>query len=251
MRTLALVLALIAGQIPTPTKLGEARRVFLVGDGVERVTLEELGQQIREWGRWTLQADEATSDLVVVLTRTPDSRPDPTSGVDARGWGLTIREPALPTPLYSDVQAGSYAAGAVTQLMGRLRATLDGPSPARDGRLDPAGTARPDAPAGTMKEPCRVFVTEQSVDPSFYTVVKRIKYRKKYYGGSSHAWEGMAREGGKVGADAVVSVNINFRPSMFSWASPHAEGIAVAWTDAGRKGFASLVGQCFEAADSR
>jgi len=87
------------------------------------------------------------------------------------------------------------------------------------------------------------------VDPSFYTVVKRIKYRKKYYGGSSHAWEGMAREGRKVGAEAVVAVNINFRPSMFSWASPHAEGIAVTWTDAGRKQFASLVGQCFEASD--
>jgi hypothetical protein len=57
----------------------------------------------------------------------------------------------------------------------------------------------------------------------------------KYYGGSSHAWEGMAREGRKVGADAVVAVNITFRPSMFSWASPHAEGIAVTWTDAGTR----------------
>jgi hypothetical protein len=249
MRTLVLLLALAAGQIPTPTRLVEARRVFLTGDGVERVTLQELGQQMAEWGRWTLQADEATSDLVLILSRTPDSRPDPASGVDARGWVLTIREPAQPTPLYSDVQVGSYAAGAVTQLMARLKTSLDGPPAAMAGRLDAAGIARADAPAATPREPCRVFVTEQQVDPSFYTVVKRITYRKKYYGGSSHAWEGMAREGRKVDADAVVAVNINFRPSMFSWASPHAEGIAVKWTDAGRTQFASLVGQCFEVAD--
>ena len=93
--------------------------------------------------------------------------------------------------------------------------------------------------------PCRVFVTEQMVNPSLYTVVKRIKYAKKYYGGSSHAWAGMAREGWKVDADAVVAVNINFRPSGFSWASPHAEGIAVKWNDEGRQQFRLLAGQCF------
>jgi len=41
MRTLALLLALAAGQIPTPTRLAEARRVFLVGDGVERSEIRE------------------------------------------------------------------------------------------------------------------------------------------------------------------------------------------------------------------
>ena len=252
MRTALLLLAFAAGQIPTPTKLVEARRVFLTGEGVERATLQELGQQVTEWGRWHLQADEASSDLVVVLTRTPETRPDPASGLNAPAWVLTIREQGGVTPLYSDVQAGSYAAGAVTQLMRRLRGAIDGPAPGAAGRDEPVrvsaeGSAVVPA-AVAAKEPCRVFVTEQHVDPALYTVVKRIKYRKKYYGGSSHAWEGMAREGWRAGADAVVDVNINFRPSMFSWASPHADGIAVKWTDDGRKAFASLVGQCFDAA---
>lgn len=239
MAPLALMLALIAGQIPTPVKLVEARRVFLAGEAIERAVLVELGQQLNEWGRWRLEADEASSDLVVLLTRSA-------SGSDGGAWVITIREPSRPTPLYSDTQSGSYAAGAVTQLVGRLKAVVEGTGSSAPSTPSPSiARAEPlqgPAPGG---EPCRVFVTEQLVNPTFYTVVKRIKYAKKYYGGSSHAWEGMAREGWKVDADAVVAVNINFRPSMFSWASPHAEGTAVKWNDEGRRQFRSLAGQCF------
>ena len=215
MLPLALLLLLIPGQIPTPVKLVEARRVFLAGDAIERAVLVELGQQLNEWGRWRLEADEASSDVVVLLTRSA------LPGADGGAWVITIREPSRSTPLYSDTQS---AAGA-----DRLE------SPAMTPAASPAAGG----------EPCRVFVTEEKVNPSLYTLVKRIKYAKKYYGGSSHAWEGMAREGWKVDADAVVAVNINFRPSMFSWASPHAEGTAVKWNDAGRKQFPSLAGQCF------
>jgi hypothetical protein len=250
MAPLALLLALTAGQIPTPVKLVEARRVFLAAEGVQRALLEELGQQLKEWGRWRLESDEATSDLVVLLTRSAAAEPD------GAAWVITIREPSRPTPLYSDTQTGSYAAGAVTQLVGRLKAVVEGTgSPAPS--MPAPSTAGPSAPAPPVAgaepvvsptaagEPCRVFVTEQMVNPSLYTVVKRIKYAKKYYGGSSHAWAGMAREGWKVDADAVVAVNINFTPSGFSWASPHAEGIAVKWNDEGRRQFRLLAGQCF------
>jgi len=243
----ALLLALTAGQLPTPVKLLEAHRVFLAADGVQRALLEELGQQLKEWGRWSLEGDEATSDLVVLLTRSASAAPD------GAAWVITIREPSRSTPLYSDTQTGTYAAGAVTQLVVRLRTVVEGtgsPAPSMPAPSAPspspsvAATERAvsTAPAG---EPCRVFVTEQMVNPSLYTVVKRIKYAKKYYGGSSHAWAGMAREGWKVDADAVVAVNINFRPSGFSWASPHAEGIAVKWNDEGRQQFRLLAGQCF------
>jgi hypothetical protein len=58
------------------------------------------------------------------------------------------------------------------------------------------------------------------------------------------AWEGW-----KADADAVVAVNINFRPSMFSWASPHAEGMAVRWNAEGRKQFPAFLGQCFPRPD--
>jgi hypothetical protein len=248
MLPLALLLLLIPGQIPTPVKLVEARRVFLAGDAIERAVLVELGQQLNEWGRWRLEADEASSDVVVLLTRSASP------GSDGGAWVITIREPSRSTPLYSDTQAGSYAAGAVTQLVGRLKGVVEGAGPSTPSppSQSAAGADRPEGPAMTPavssaagREPCRVFVTEEKVNPSLYTVVKRIKYAKKYYGGSSHAWEGMAREGWKVDADAVVAVNINFRPSMFSWASPHAEGTAVKWNDAGRQRFPSLAGQCF------
>jgi hypothetical protein len=247
MGSFALILVLVTGQIPTPVKLVEARRVFLAGEAIERTVLVELGQQLTEWGRWHLEADEASSDVVVLLRRSA-------SPSDGGAWVITIREPSRSTPLYSDAQSGSYAAGAVTQLVGRLRAVVDGTGFLAPSTPSPpvASAERPPSPAlspamspAQTGEPCRVFVTEEKVNPTFFTLVKRIKYAKKYYGGSSHAWEGMAREGWKVDADAVVAVNINFRPSMFSWASPHAEGTAVKWNDEGRKQFRSLVGQCF------
>jgi hypothetical protein len=237
MTTLTLVLLLSAGQLPTPTKLVEARGVFLAGDGIDRATLVELGQQLTEWGRWTLQADQGAADIVLVLSRAPSG-----AGGEGQGWMLTIRD-ASPAPLYSDIQAGTYAAGAVTQLVGRLKAAIQpGDTTEALGSTAVLATAPAAAPS---QEPCRVFVTEEKVNPSFFTVVKSITYRKKYYGGSSHAWEGMAREGWKANADAVVAVNINFRPSMFSWASPHGEGTAVRWNDEGRRQFSKLHGQCF------
>jgi len=246
MGSLALILTLVIGQIPTPVKLVDARRVFLAGEAIERAVLVELGQQLNEWGRWHLEADEASSDVVVLLTRSPSS------GSDGGAWVITIREPSRSTPLYSDTQSGSYAAGAVTQLVGRLKAVVEGTGSPAPSTPPVAGAERlltpavsPEVTPATGGEPCRVFVTEEKVNSTFFTVVKRIKYAKKYYGGSSHAWEGMAREGWKVDADAVVAVNINFRPSMFSWASPHAEGTAVKWNDEGKKQFRSLVGQCF------
>src|SRR5699024_8136155 len=131
-------------------------------------------------------------------------------------------------PVYSDSQrVGPSIVVSIGDLVDRLRGTVgigDAPGPQTIAVGPDAGVQGTPPPAAS--EPCRVFVTEEMVNPSFYTVLKRIKYSKKYYGGSSHAWEGMAREGWKVDADAVVAVNINFRPSMFSWASPHAEGTA-------------------------
>jgi hypothetical protein len=169
----ALLLALTAGQLPTPVKLLEAHRVFLAADGVQRALLEELGQQLKEWGRWSLEGDEAPSDLVVLLTRSASAAPD------GAAWVITIREPSRSTPLYSDTHTGTYGAGAVTQLVGRLKAVVEGtgsPAPSMPPPSTPSpsvGAAEPmvsTAPAGA---PCRVFVTEQMVNPSLYTVVKR------------------------------------------------------------------------------
>jgi len=140
---------------------------------------------------------------VVLLTRSASAAPD------GAAWVITIREPSRSTPLYSDTQTGTYGAGAVTQLVGRLKAVVEGsgsPAPSMPPPSTPSravAAAEPMVSTAPAGEPCRVFVTEQMVNPSLYTVVKRIKYAKKYYGGSSHAWAGMAREGWKV--DAVRS----------------------------------------------
>jgi hypothetical protein len=252
-----LAAALAAGQLPTPTKLLQARQVFLVGDGIDRASLEELARRVTSWGRWTLTAEEATADLVVSLARRTDAAPGQPASADAGHavpsaeyvWLLTIRERDRSTTLYSDSQrVGASPVVSIGDLVDRLRGTVGvGPPPSAEGTagVSNVGEASPSVSSRTGSEPCRVFVTEEKVNPSFYTVVKRIKYAKKYYGGSSHAWEGMAREGWKAKADAVVAVNINFRPSMFSWASPHAEGIAVRWNDEGRRQFAKIQGQCF------
>jgi hypothetical protein len=100
--------------------------------------------------------------------------------------------------------------------------------------------------ATATREPCRVFVTEAPVNPSWFTVVKKIKYSKKWYGSGEVAYRALAQQAWKLDADAVVDVNVNFRPSMWSWASPHADGTAVKWTEEGRKQWPSLFGQCFE-----
>ena len=135
----------------------------------------------------------------------------------------------------------------MTQLVGRLKAVVEGsgsPAPSMPPPSTPSpavAAAEPmvsTAPAGA---PCRVFVTEQMVNPSLYTVVKRIKYAKKYSAAPPMRGPGW-RAKLEVDADAVVAVNINFRPSGFSWASPHAEGIAVKWNDEGRQQFHLLGG---------
>jgi hypothetical protein len=91
-----------------------------------------------------------------------------------------------------------------------------------------------------------VFVTEAPVNPSWFTAIKKIKYSKKWYGSGEVAYRALAQQAWKLDADAVVDVNVNFRPSMWSWATPHADGTAVKWTDEGRKQWSSLFGQCFE-----
>ena len=34
----------------------------MAGDGIQRALLEELAQQLKEWGRWHLEADEASME---------------------------------------------------------------------------------------------------------------------------------------------------------------------------------------------
>jgi len=100
------------------------------------------------------------------------------------------------------------------------------------------------APAIDPKS-CRVFITEKGMDPSFYKVIKDIVVSKKWYGSTSEMYEHLAEKARKTGADAVISVHTWYSPSGFSWAAPHAGGVAVKLTEAGRKALPGCEGRCY------
>ncbi len=102
------------------------------------------------------------------------------------------------------------------------------------------------ATPGARAVPCRVFVTETKVNPTWYEKVKEVKYSKRWYGSSEPAFRSLAKQAWDLDADAVVAVDVRFHPTFWSWASPHANGIAVKWTDRGQEGFPSLEGRCFD-----
>lgn len=92
---------------------------------------------------------------------------------------------------------------------------------------------------------CRTFVSEKDVDKAFYTTVKDIKVSKKGYGSTSEMYGELAEKVRKVGADAVINVHTWHAPSGFAWAAPHAGGMAIKWTPAGRAALPSLEGRCY------
>jgi uncharacterized protein YbjQ (UPF0145 family) len=75
--------------------------------------------------------------------------------------------------------------------------------------------------------------------------VREVKWGRKWYGGADAAFQLLADEAWKLEADAVIEVDISYRPSMFSWASAHAKGVAVKWTDEGLHHFHELKGRCY------
>jgi uncharacterized protein YbjQ (UPF0145 family) len=93
---------------------------------------------------------------------------------------------------------------------------------------------------------CRTFITEKDLDKTFYTFVQRIKAKKNWYGSPDIVYERMVAKARELGADAIISFDIHYSPSIAgAWATPHAEGIAVRWTDAGRKALPILEGRCY------
>jgi hypothetical protein len=107
----------------------------------------------------------------------------------------------------------------------------------------PAPESKPPAPA-PVAEPCRIFVTEEQLPVAYYTTVKKVKWNRKYYGSSDPANEKLAIEAAKLGADAVMGVEVSHRPSGFAWSTPHVTGTAVKWTEQGRANFGTLKGEC-------
>ena len=113
---------------------------------------------------------------------------------------------------------------------------------------DPAVSAAP-LPSQPTPLPtpfsCRTFISEKDVDKAFYTTIKDIKVSKKWYGSTSEMYGDLAEKARKTGADAVINVHTWHAPSGFAWAAPHAGGMAVKWTPAGRTALPTLEGRCY------
>jgi hypothetical protein len=102
-------------------------------------------------------------------------------------------------------------------------------------------------PAPKTVEPCRVLVTEQRVDESWYRPIEEIKFTKRAKPSTGAARKEFAKRAHKLNADAVVNVTMDSKRTAMSF--PHsiieAEGLAVTWTEDGRKQAATLKGECF------
>jgi hypothetical protein len=107
-----------------------------------------------------------------------------------------------------------------------------------------AAPAPPPAPAPTAVT-CNTFITEKDVDKAFYRTMKEIKVSKKWYGSTAEMYGDLAQKARKAGADAVINARTWHAPSGFSWAAPHAGGMAVKWTPAGRAALPNLEGRCY------
>lgn len=103
------------------------------------------------------------------------------------------------------------------------------------------------AAAEPSSEPCGIFITEEDPASRSYVVVrKEVQAGKKFYGShDDDLMRELAKQAKKAGADAIIKFHEWRAPSMFSWASAKAGGMAVKWTAEGKAGVAALTGQCW------
>jgi hypothetical protein len=171
----------------------------------------------------------------LLLSPDPDVHVKFKNGTELRGRLVEMKDGAYVIDL-ADGRRMSYPASEVEALT-RIG---DSSAPTSATESAPAGTSA----APTTTDICRVFVTEEDAPAGWATALKKVKWTKGWYGGTSGAYEKLALEAARYGADAVVGVEVGRGPSGFSWSSPKANGIAVKWTEEGRKNAAKLKGEC-------
>lgn len=175
--------------------------------------------------------------MAVVLALGPDTaKPDTLlvlkNGAEVRGVFIGLKDDRYTLRL-SDGRLMSYPAAEVARmdrLTGSESQTPTTP-PQQTPTVDPAS--------------CRTFISENDVDKAFYTAIKDIKVSKKWYGSTTEMFGDLAERARKVGADAVINARTWHSPAGFAWAAPHAGGMAVKWTEAGRKALPTLPGRCY------
>jgi hypothetical protein len=165
---------------------------------------------------------QATPDTLLVLK----------NGAEVRGVFVGFKDGEYTLRL-SDGRTMSYPAGDVDRM-----------APISASTSSSEASSAQSAPSSSPIS-CQTFISEQDVDKALYKAMKDIKVSKKWYGSTSEMYGYLAEKAHKVGADAVINVHTWHAPAGFAWAAPHAGGLAVKWTEAGRKALPSLKGRCY------
>ena len=108
---------------------------------------------------------------------------------------------------------------------------------------NPEGASPP--PAGIDPATCRTLISEADFDKTYFVTLKEVSVSKKFYGSVEEMYGPLAEKARKIGADGVINVHTWHAASGFAWAAPHAGGMAVKWTDAGRKALHGFPGRCY------
>ena len=154
------------------------------------------------------------------------------NGAEVRGVFVGLKD-GLYTLQLPDGRTLTYPAGDVDRM-----------EPLADAPLNVAAATTAPTPSA-MRVTCKTFISEKDVDKAFYTTLKDIMVSKKWYGSTSEMYGVLAEKARKTGADAVINVRTWYAPTEYAWAAPHAGGMAVMLTDAGRQALPGLEGRCY------
>jgi hypothetical protein len=110
-----LVLTVVASaQALIPKALREGKTVYLINDGAKQDVFDDLANQIKTWGRWTLVDDAKNADLTMTL-----------GGLKRGfGWPMTVKTPDG-VQVWGDIQMRHYRETAAKPLIAELRKRLE------------------------------------------------------------------------------------------------------------------------------
>jgi hypothetical protein len=154
------------------------------------------------------------------------------NGAEVRGLFVSLKEGKYTIRL-PDGRAMTYEAADVEH-MERLAVPAPNTAP-----------APPPASQAPAMSSCGIFLSEKEIDKSFYTTVREVEVYHGWYGSAVELYGALAKKAQSVGADAVINVHTWHSPKGFSWAAPHAAGMAIKWTSAGRAALPGLEGRCY------
>ena len=103
-------------QAPTPRALVDAKTAYMVNAGAGQGTFDDLADEMRKWGRFTLVDDPSSADITITL-----------GGLIAfKGWPMTITKTGDTVPLWTDKQKKGLTKNVAQSLVKSLRERLEG-----------------------------------------------------------------------------------------------------------------------------